>query len=95
MKFIISENRLKGVLEKFLQTVDFEEICAFFVMDENDELQVYLVISEDWYFGDGQVVITGRTEEVRRLKQRVKEMIRKMFGIEVGIYSMVRKCENL
>lgn len=100
MKFIITESRLTEILQKFVDKLKYDEVCEFIVdpePDENNDIWVYAVISEDWYFSEGDYttrnVVAVSTAVVNNIRKEVREMISKVIGLNVRVISYVKKCK--
>ena len=88
--------RYYKLVKKFLETYKMDGICKFMVdwspEDDAPTITVYIVIDIDWL-----KKIQIRPESIaRKLRERVKDEIKKWLGVDVYVGSIARKCnENL
>ena len=86
--------RYYKLVKKFLETYKMDGICEFMVdwspEDDNPTITVYIVIDIDWL-----KKIQIRPESIaRKLRERVKDEIKKWLGVDVYVGSIARKCNE-
>ena len=85
-------NKTIKLLEKFLSTYEVEGVCHLWLgvaPDDNGIPWVYMKLDEDWIEGYNSDFI------VKRMKQGVKDEIKKYLDIDVQILATTGKCEEL
>jgi hypothetical protein len=81
------------LLESFLNDYSIEGVCGFWVDDELDVLSNYFVVvilDIDWI----QKIQTKPEFVAKRLRDRIKDEIKKYLGINVTVGSVAKKCVN-
>lgn len=84
--------RIANILEKYLEKVDIEGVCGFFVdRDDEDKIQVVLVLDID-FIKDAPM----RSDLFSAyLRSNVKNKIKDFLGFEnIKIGSTARKCDQ-
>jgi hypothetical protein len=87
-------NRQKQIklLEEFMETLNVEGICGFWIEDDDKELPaVYIVLDLDWI----KVAQTKPEFIAKRMRAGVKEEINKWLGFDVYVGSTAKKCEKI
>jgi hypothetical protein len=77
------------LLEKFISTLDFDNVCETWVDEEPDEdgkYWVYMVLDKGWYG------LTNPDFIVRRMKQGLKNEIKKFLGLDVEVGITFKDC---
>lgn len=95
MKIIIGESKLFDVLQTFVNSINYDEICEFIVdpeRDENGDIWIYAVISEDWWFYEDNIQSINKVFQVNKIRREVREQIKSFTGIDVRVGSYVKKC---
>lgn len=95
MKFIITESKLTEVLQKFVNRINYDEVCEFIVdyeKDADEDIWIYVVISEDWYLYEDNNQSINKVAIVNKIRREVREEIKNFFGIDVRVGSYVKKC---
>jgi hypothetical protein len=97
MKYVITESRLIQVLEQFVDSLTYDGVCYFFVdpePDDYDNIWVFAIISEDWYFPDSFATTRQKVAMVNKIKREVRETINTFMGLKnIRVGSFVRKCD--
>jgi hypothetical protein len=91
----MKESKFKTVklLENFMSEFEVEGICGFFIdeePDDHDNFWVYIILDLDW-LQDNQHP-TKPEFVARRMRNGVKEEIKKFLGLDVMVGSVARKC---
>ena len=89
-------DKLVKIIEKYLEKLDIEGICGFFVLSDSedyndisiDKIQVILVLDEDYL--DKEEI--DRQMFTRKSKSNIYRKIQDYFGIDVYVGSLVKKC---
>lgn len=95
MKIIIGESKLFDVLQTFVNSINYDEICEFIVdpeRDENGDIWIYAVISEDWWFYEDNIQSINKVFQVNKIRREVREQIKSFTSIDVRVGSYVKKC---
>ena len=87
-------------LEKFTSKLNYPEVCKIvvdWVLDENDEIWVTAIISQDWYFEIkpeiSGVLPENKVGRVAAIKKDIAKKIESILGITVTVGSYVTKCD--
>ena len=91
----MNENDDKEIklLAEFMENLDVEGICGFWIDDEYDEhnmLWVYIILDLDWI----SEIPTKPQFVANRMRTSVKEEIKKFLGIDVMVGSVARECNT-
>lgn len=95
MKFLITESKMMEVLQKFVNTIKYDEVCEFLVNpepDENNDIWIYAVISEDWYLYEEGHTSMNKVAWVNKIRREVRELVEQFTGLKVRVGSYVKKC---
>lgn len=87
-----NENKELKLLYKFLSSISIEGVCGFWIdeeKDENDMHWVYLIVDKNWL----DEYPTKPEFVVRRIRNGVKEEIKKFLGIDVKVGSILKECD--
>ena len=82
------------LLNEFMGNLDVEGICGFWIDEERDDhdmMWVYIILDLDWV----NSIQTKPQFVANRMRQGVKEEIKKFLGIDVMVGSIARKCNEL
>ena len=85
-----SEDKTPKILEKFMENLDVEGICGFWVDPEGDihsKYWVYLIIDKDW--------LENQEKPLQRMKINLQKEIKKFLNVDVMIGITVRKCSEM
>jgi hypothetical protein len=97
VKVLLKENQMLDAIEYYVKNSNTykDELCDIYVDkdDDDDDIWVYIVISEDWYFGEYMATNRERTKEVNKIKNEIKNLIKNVFDISINVGSYVKKCE--
>lgn len=80
------------LLEEFLDTLNVEGLCGYWI-DVSEELEnptVYIVIDLDWL----QEVNTNPEFVANRMRNGIKNEIKKWIGLDVYVGSTAKKCSQ-
>lgn len=80
------------LLEEFMQTLDVEGICGFWIEDEG-RFEVYIVIDLEWL--KNTTTIDHVPSTAKELRIGVREEINKWLGFDVFVGSTTKKCEKI
>lgn len=94
-KIKMNENDDKEIklLTEFMENLDVEGICGFWIDEERDDhdmMWVYIILDLDWV----NSVPTKPQFVANRMRQGVKEEIKKFLGVDVMVGSTARKCDE-
>lgn len=95
MKFIITESKLTEVLQKFVNRINYDEVCEFIVdheKDSDEDIWIYAVISEDWLLYEDNNQSINKVAIVNKIRREVREEIKNFFDLDVRVVSYVKKC---
>lgn len=95
MKYIIQESKIFDVLQTFVNSINYDEVCKFWVdpeRDENGDIWINAVISEDWYLYEDGPQSMNKVAWVNKIRREVREQIKSFTGIDVRVGSYVKKC---
>lgn len=76
-----------------MENLDVEGICGFWIdneLDEHDNLWVYLILDIDWI----SQMQTKPQFVANRMRNGVKEEIKKFLNLNVMVGSVAKKCEE-
>lgn len=85
-----SEDKTPKILEKFMENLEIEGICGFWVDPEEDiqgRYWVYLIIDKDW--------LENQEKPLQRMKNNLQKEIKKFLNVDVMIGITVRKCSEM
>lgn len=95
MKIIIGESKLFDVLQTFVNSINYDEVCEFIVdpeRDKNGDIWIYAVISQDWWYYEDNIQSMNKVFQVNKIRREVREQIKSFTGIDVRVGSYVKKC---
>lgn len=81
------------LLENFMSELDVEGICGFWIdeePDDHDNFWVYIILDLDWLENNQHPTKPGFV--AGRMRNGVKEEIKKFLGLNVMVGSVARKC---
>ena len=90
---ILNENKTISLIEKFMQNLDIEGICGFWIdeeLDIDDKIWVYIVLDLDW-------IKSANTKPefiAKRMRLGVQQEIKKFLGLDVMVGSTSRVCSE-
>lgn len=90
----MDDARTISLLEKFMNELDVEGICGFWIdeeRDDHDSLWVYIILDIDWI----NKVPTKPQFVANRMRNGVKEEIKKFLGLDVMVGSTAKKCNEI
>lgn len=94
-KKVVKENRenldVKGLIEKFMETTDFEGVCGFWIDDEVENYWVYIIIDSNLL---KRISLYDKVM-VKKIQNEVKNKIKLWLGIDVMIGSILKNCEEI
>lgn len=82
-------DKIVKLLEKFISTLDLDNVCETWVDEEPDEdgkYWVYMVLDKGWYG------LTNPDFIVRRMKQGLRSEIKKFLGLDVEVGITFKDC---
>jgi len=85
-----SEDKTPKLLEKFMENIEIEGICGFWVDPEEDidsRYWVYLIVDKDW--------LENQEKPLQRMKINLQKEIKKFLNVDVMIGITVRKCSEM
>lgn len=87
------EKKQIKLLEELMQTLEVDGICGFWIdeSDENEVPAVYIVLDVDWI----KETPTKPEFIAKRMRQGVKDEIKKWLGFDVYVGSTAKKCEKI
>lgn len=94
----MNENDDKEIklLTEFMENLDVEGICGFFIDPEHDEhdfIWVYIILDLDWLNDNQHPTKPGFV--ANRMRNGVKEEIKKYLGLDVRVGSVAKKCDDV
>ena len=95
MKYIIQESKIFDVLQIFVNSIKYDEVCEFIVDPEPEkdgDFWIYAVISEDWYLYEDGPQSMNKVAWVNKIRREVREQIKSFTDIDVRVGSYVKKC---
>lgn len=95
MKIIIGESKLFDVLQTFVNSINYDEVCEFIVdpeRDENGDIWINAVISEYWWYYEDNIQSMNKVFQVNKIRREVREQIKSFTSIDVRVGSYVKKC---
>jgi hypothetical protein len=87
------EDKRIDVLSDFMENLDVKGICGFWIDVEEDihgYIWVYIILDLDWI----QEIPTKPEFIARRMREGVKEEIKKWLGMDVMVGSTAKKCDK-
>jgi len=81
------ENTLK-ILKSFLETLDIDGVCKFWIDEETELPIVYIVIDTNWL----QEIPTKPEFVARRMRAFLSDEIEKFTGLKVHVGSYADRC---
>jgi hypothetical protein len=87
MKYILSENKMVGVLQSYLDKRHHDWICEYIVKSDED---IHMIISRDVYEKNSPYFSAMK---IKVIEIRLKNEIKNFFGLDVKIISHVEYCE--
>ena len=87
------DKKTYSLLTEFMENLDVEGICGFWIDDEYDDhnmVWVYIILDLDWV----NKIPTKPQFVATRMRTGVKEEIKKFLGVDVMVGSVARKCNT-
>lgn len=90
----MDESKFLSLLEGFLETLEMEGICGFFLDKEPDDFDnywVYVILDLDW-------INSSNTKPgflANRMRIAVRDEIKNYLGVDVRVGSISKKCSDV
>ena len=85
-----------NLLTQFMENLEVEGICGFFIDPEHDDhdlIWVYIILDLDWLNDNQHPTKPGFV--ANRMRNGVKEEIKKYLGLDVRVGSVAKKCGDV